>query len=120
MQPPGLSSEPVIDETVRGRLVFEGSLVGLLFEDQPPVAYDLHWEEAYTLFPELREKLTLPVQWREEVIRSWHAEAPMVGGEVTTRIVLDIENVKVGRDIRLIYPIELEGHPRRAVFRWIQ
>ena len=92
--------------------------MGLLFESHPLIAYDVRWEQAYRLIPAFRHKLTYPIDWREEVIKSWHAEAPMVGGEMITQVVVDIQNVPRGREIRLIYPIDLHGHNGRAILVW--
>ena len=118
MRPPELESGPTVDETVRGRVLFGGSMVGLLFESEPPIAYDLRWEQAYGLFPGLRKRLAHAVTWSEEVVSHWHADAPAVGGETITRVILQIENVQPGRKIRLIYPTGLHSKPGRAIVSW--
>ena len=118
MRPPQLESGPTVDETVRGRLTFGGSLVGLLFDSHPPIAYDLRWEQAYQLIPSMRHMLTYRLHWREKVTNSWHAGEPMVGGEMITQVTLDIENVPSGRSIRLIYPTGLHDRLARTVLVW--
>ena len=118
MIPPGLTSGPIVSDSVRGRMTFTGSLLGALFESSPPVAYAHRWAVLHQHLPWLRPRLEYTLRWEETITDSWHAEAPAVGGEVQTRLVLDIEGVAPGQQIEVRFPTGLDSVQGSAIVSW--
>ena len=118
MIPPGLSSGPLVSDSVRGRMTFTGSLLGELFQLSPPVACAHRWAILHQYLPWLRPRLEYTLRWEETITESWHSPAPAVGGEIRTRLVVDIEGVASGQKILVHFPTGLHSARDSAIVSW--
>jgi hypothetical protein len=77
-------------------IVLNGSLLGLLFAEIPPLVWSVQTGEPMAL------------TWTETVTREWHADAPAVGGDIQTRMEIVLRSVTVGHQYRLRYPCDFD------------
>ena len=95
MIPPGIETifPPEGGTFTDGVIVLRGSLVGIMLSESPPQV----WEHD--------TGIEVPIRWEEEVISSWYAEAPAIGGEIRTEVRIHLSAAIPGRKYRLRYPV---------------